>query len=649
MSSCYLTLPPDPAAVRGRSALHTLLVGGFLVAGALNGWGGHLDDIGLTALQAELGGGTPTGSGISVSQVEAAYDGANYAASANNSELVGKTFSLQSGASVESVHATTVARSFCGSVNGVAPDITQIDAYEVNGWLQSDFLRFGSSSTPRSETRRIQNHSWIANTIGSQSQDQDILRRLDYAIQRDSYVAVVGVNNFTTNPVPALMAQAYNSIAVGNDNGNHSTGGTTFDVAGRLKPDIVAPSAFGAVSYSIGTVSGAAALLLETADGVSALANARNNPEVIKALLLAGATKSPFPGWTRTPTQPLDTVYGAGRVNIQRSYHLLVAGEFAASGSVTRPNQGWDFASVGSGPARYFFDVPSGSALTNFSVVLTWNRDVSDGAGPGFNPQVSVADMNLRLYSASGFSLGAQLDSSVSTIQNVEHVFTSLGPGRYALEVTSNTSGVDYALAWGGTLQAEIATSVNQPAWGSVTPASGFYTVGDPVSFTASPSQYYLFDQWSGDLSGGNNPVPVTLSSNMTVAALFVEQLTTNYPTPYWWLAQYGYTSNQETVVTNTGANGYPLWQSYIAGLVPTDPASQLRFTSLTLPDPSHVTLTWDTVTGRVYTVWNSTNASGGFEVLSGAADLPWTIQSVTTPIVPGVPRSYYRLEVETP
>lgn len=621
----------------------------FLAVSAPLGWAGHKDDVGLTALQAELGGSAPTGAGISVSQVEAAYDGVNYAASASNSELVGKTFTLRSGASVESGHATTVARSFCGNVNGIAPGITQIDAYEVNGWLQSDFLRFGSG-TPLVENRRIQNHSWIINTIGSQSSDQNILRRLDFAIQRDGFVAVVGVNNFTTNPVPALMAHAYNAIAVGNNNGNHSSGGTTFDVAGRLKPDIVAPSAFGAVSYSIGTVSGAAALLLETADGSSGLANARNNPEVTKALLLAGATKSQFTNWTRTASQPLDPVYGAGQLNIQNSYHLLVAGEHSDSGSVTRPNRGWDFASSSSSQARYyFFDVPDGNALTNFSAILTWNREVSDGPGPGFNPQVSVSDLNLRLYGASGFTLGTQLDSSVSTIQNVEHVFTSLGPGRYALEVTSNTTGTDYALAWGGTLQAAISTSVNQPAWGSVSPASGLYTLGDAVSFTASPALYYLFDQWSGDLSGGNNPVPVTVSSNMNVTALFVEQFTINYPTPYWWLAQYGYTSNQETVVTTLGANGYPLWQSYIAGLVPTDPASQLRFTSQTLLNGTNVVLTWDTVPERVYTVWNSTNAAGNFIPLPGAVNLPATIQSLTNPMTPGTANQLFQLEAQKP
>ncbi len=490
----------------------------------------------------------------------------------------------------------------------------------------------------------------MLNSQLTQTQFEEILRRFDYAIQQDGFVAVVGLNNFSTNPVPALMAHAYNAISVGVPSGNHSTGGTTFDVAGRIKPEIVAPSAFYAVSYSCGTVSGAAALLLQTADASPGLVTARKQSEVIKALLLAGATKWSLPGWTRTPTQPLDLVYGAGLLNIQNSYHLLVAGEQGPSGSTTVSNRGWDFAPASTSPAHYFFDVPAGQTLTNFSVILTWNRKVTDSnPGSGFTPTVSVADMNLRLYSASGFTLGTLLDSSVSTIQNVEHVFTSLGPGRYALEVTSDKTGFDYALAWGGTLQAQISTSVNEPLWGSVSPASGNYTVGTQVAFTATPAPYYLLDHWAGNLTGTNNPVPVTISSNMTVTALFAERFTTNHPTPYWWLAQYGYTSNQETVVTNLGANGYPLWQSYVAGLVPTNPASQLRFTSQTLLNGLGMVLTWDTVTGRVYTVWNSTNANGNYTPAPGGVNLPATIPSFTNPIPPGAPQQFFLLEVQQP
>lgn len=632
-----------------RLLLSGITAGLFFMSATSPGFAGDKDDIGLTTLMAELGTNTPTGAGIGVSQVEAPL-GSDYSADPANPELAGKTITLKSGATGASSHATVVGISWYGISNGIAPGITQIDAYNVNLWLGTEFLNTGNSmAAPLVENRRTQNHSWIGST-GTQTTDEEILRRFDYAIQRDGFVAIVGLNNMNTNPVPELLAHCYNAISVGVPSGNHSSGGTTFEVAGRIKPEIVAPSVYYAVSFSCGVASGAVAMLLQAADASPALVNARTNSEVIKALLLAGATKTQFPSWTRTPTQPLDLVYGAGEVNIQNSYHLLKAGEFAPSSSVTVSNRGWDFGTTTASAARYFFDVPAGYALTNFSTVLTWNRTVTDiGPGSSFVMQTAVADLNLRLYHATNFTLGPLRDSSVSTIQNVEHVYTNLPAGRYALEVTSDTTGTDYGLAWGGVVQAQLTTSATPPAWGSVTPPTGNYTVGRPVSVIATPAPYFLFDHWSGNLTGSNNPVALSVTTNMTVSAIFKEQFTTNYPTPYWWLAAYGYTSNQETVVTNYGANGFPLWQSYIAGLTPTNPASQLRFTSQSLMQKTNLVLTWNTVTGRVYSILTSANVGGNFTPLVGATNLPPTVQAFTNPLAPNTPVKFYRLQVVLP
>lgn len=630
-----------------RQLLSGISAGWFFMATATFSMAGHIDDIGLTALRAELGGSVPTGAGVTISQIEAPLGTGEYAAANTDPELTGKTFTLKSGATAESFHATFVARSYCGSTNGCAVGLTQIDAWEVNNWLSSGFLHaLNSSMPPNIETRRIQNHSWVGST-GTQATDEDIIRRLDYAIQRDGFVACVGLNNMNTNPVPALLGHSYNAISIGVPSGNHSSGGTTIEVAGRIKPEIVVPSDYYATSYSCGVASGAAAMLLQTADTSPALVNARTNSEVIKAILMAGATKWQFPTWTRTPTQPLDLTYGAGQLNIQNSYHLLKAGEFPASSSVTVSNRGWDFGTTTASAARYFFDVPAGYALTNFSAVLAWNRTVTDvGPGATFTMQISVANLNLRLYFATNFTLGPQLDSSISTIQNVEHVFTNLPAGRYALEVTSDTIGTDYGLAWGGTWQAQITNNATPPTWGSVNPPSGNYTIGSPASFIATPAPYYLFDHWTGSLTGSNNPIALTVTTNMTVTALFKEQLTANFPTPYWWLASYGYTANQESVITNLGANGFPLWQSYLAGLAPTNPTSQLRFTSQTLIG-TNLVLTWNTVTGRVYSVLTSTNLNGNFFPLNNATNLPATTTALTNGLAPNSPRKFYRLQVQ--
>jgi hypothetical protein len=47
------------------------------------------------------------------------------------------------------------------------------------------------------------------------------------------------------------------------------------------------------------------------------------------------------------------------------------------------------------------------------------------------------------------FTLGSLVSVSLSTVDNTELIWaTGLAPGRYALEVSSNTNNVDYGLAW---------------------------------------------------------------------------------------------------------------------------------------------------------------------------------------------------------
>ncbi len=413
----------------------------------------YLDDVGFTDLQNELGSSMPTGAGIEVSQIEAT-SGGYYLPDTTLSQFSGKTFTDKSNVATGiSSHATNVGTFFYGRTNSLAPDIPAIDNYEANNWIGSGFLNHGSfpSQPPRVETRRIQNCSWISLSTDTNALT-DITRRLDYAINRDGYTATVSVNNGdSTDNIPGLLAHSYNAISVGRSDGLHSHGSTFYDVSGRIKPDIVAPMT--ATSWAAPIVGSAAALLLETADNDSALANGAE-PESVKAILLAGATKEEFPDWDRTHTRPLDDVYGAGELNIQNSYHILDRGEQTPSSSSNAAETGWDFNSIGTSDVTYFIDIPADGPKAELTAALTWNRIIEDGLpGPSWgDPDAVVWDLRLELYEASDFTLGLQLDYSDSPVDNVEYVYvTNLDPGQYALKVVTDSgqSGdIDYALAW---------------------------------------------------------------------------------------------------------------------------------------------------------------------------------------------------------
>lgn len=193
-----------------------------------------------------------------------------------------------------------------------------------------------------------------------------------------------------------------------------------------------------------------------------------------------------------------------------------------------------------------------------------------------------------------------------------------------------------------------LNVGVSDPAGGSVNPSEGTYFAGTTVAVTATPAKHFRFVNWSGSGSGTNNPVNVLMNSNRTLQANFTAVTTTNHPTPYWWLAAHGYTQNQENAVLELGSNGMPLWQSYIAGLDPDDPESQLRLEVTPTLTPNTVALSWNSVTGRLYTVWASSNPQEGFSPIPSAIDLPASVGGMTNNIGSG-DAQFYRLEVRLP
>lgn len=406
-----------------------------------------MSDVGYTALAAELGAALPTGAGVVAGQVEGSDKQSDYAPDVSIPNFNGKTFTFNSGPSNDSNHATTVGRNFYGNTASIAPGIDEIELYEAFPWLTDGGLATSTTSEPAVQAADVQNHSWAGGfAIDSDHADAiDALRRFDYTISRDNYVAAVGLNNGSSTPVPDLLGHAYNAITVGVSSGNHSVGGTRFDGVGRVAPHIVSPRT--KTSWATPTVAGAAAMMLEAG---GAMGPGGSESETIRAALLAGATKEEF-AWARTHERPLDDVYGAGELNVQRSYHVMAAGEQEA-GSTPVSRRGWDFNNTSAGDATYFFAVPDGQTIEELSTVLTWNRVITDG-NPApeqwGDPQASLADLQLELWSASGGALLERLDYSESSVDNVEHVYqTYLDGGEYALRVVGDGTPTDYALAW---------------------------------------------------------------------------------------------------------------------------------------------------------------------------------------------------------
>ncbi|MCG3178495.1 MAG: hypothetical protein BIFFINMI_00823 [Phycisphaerae bacterium] len=341
---------------------------GFLAVALVLPWtqtasAGYMDDIGYTSMVARrtlASQPIPNGSGVKVTQVEASLDvnGTQYLPYTPPSTIPvafsGKTFTDKTGIGAYSSHAYTVGTYYYGN-SGIASGIATIDVYSAGNWLDTGFLRAYNRYAPKVETSRIINASWVSKD--SQTSDADaieITRRLDYMVVRDNVLAVVAVNNGSTTTVPKLLGQSYNAIVVGRRDGGGSHGPTSLDVAGRSKPDIVAPGT--ASSYATPMVSAAAGLLMQTAGS-----DVHASKELtIKALLMGGATKTEFVSWSHTQTQPLDSRYGAGELNIDNSDRILTSGEQEASAVADVGTTGWDYDTLTASGKTYFFEVAAG-------------------------------------------------------------------------------------------------------------------------------------------------------------------------------------------------------------------------------------------------------------------------------------------------
>ena len=457
----------DPSAQGGRVV--RCIIGWFLgLTPLLNLHADWKDDVGYTRLMQTFSA-VPTAVAEGVSQAEAGdSNGNSYQPDFSASEFSGKTLTVKSTGTGLSGHATAVGAYFYGNSSSLIPGTSAADSYNATNWQGSDFLNLYTANLPKTEVRRVQNHSWIGIYDSSKySYPQinaavaNINQRLDFASDRDGFLAVAGANNGTSTVLPDLMCQAYHGLAVGLTSGAHSAGLTAYDGVGRMKPDLVAYESL--TSFATPQVSSAAGLISEKLRLTTyspALAKA-DYPRLTKALLLAGATKDSLSSWSRISTahpdeQPYDTVYGAGALNVLLSYRILSAGPQTAFSSSTVAATGWAVASVNkntlTASRTYFFDIPAGTANSRFSCALTWHRPVSS-ANIIFGSSPTLANLDLRLYAvaAGTFNLPATpIDASLSKVDNVEHLYqASLAPGRYALQVSStSTTPTAYALAW---------------------------------------------------------------------------------------------------------------------------------------------------------------------------------------------------------
>jgi hypothetical protein len=347
----------------------------------------------------------------------------------------------------------------------VATHVAHVDNYDANYFIQISEItnqfttNYTASLHSASTDDSVVNQSFIFGAVTIALQQAVDSAYDNYAAQNNTLFVSGAGNGGPVSP----PATCYNGIGVGVSDGSSSFGPTPDN--GRAKPDIVAPGL--ATSFSTPYVAGAAAVLMQAGlrgDG-GGNTNFADDIRTVKALLLNGAVKPV--GWANNPPSPLDTLYGAGILDVFNSYEQLTGGKHgyivATTVSTNSPHpptgasgtigalSGWDFntnssSSTSDGVNHYYFNVTNGLSNAPFTATATlvWNRQLN---------KTNINNLDLFLYGVASSNLIA---ASTSVVDNVEHIWLpQLPQGRYDLQVLKHggpntvTSSETYALAWG--------------------------------------------------------------------------------------------------------------------------------------------------------------------------------------------------------
>ncbi|MBT8043135.1 MAG: hypothetical protein KJN98_08185, partial [Pontiella sp.] len=185
---------------------------------------------------------------------------------------------------------------------------------------------------------------------------------------------------------------------------------------------------------------------------------------------------------------------------------------------------------------------------------------------------------------------------------------------------------------------------------GGISPADAVVPAGGSANFVITANSYYRIASLATNgtavsgLSFDNDSTATNLiwsnvEADGTLAATFTAQVASDPAnTPYWWLAQYNLNNFGVDAEADPDGDHLKTWQEYIAGTDPTNAASCFK----AVLDPSD-TVSWDSVSGRVYSVHWSTNLVEGFLPMATNVLYPQSSYTNTNPAADAI---FYQLEV---
>jgi len=299
--------------------------------------------------------------------------------------------------------------------------------------------------------------------------------------------------------------------------------------------------------------------------------------------------------------------------------------------------------------ATAYATTPAFSCAYTESVTLEFKRWLGVANGDAASLQVrSESNAWTTIWSSSG-------TIADTAWQSIEFDITAIAAGRTNVQVRwGMASNSDTTTHFGWNIDDVEISGIYQPASPPITgsilcrllpgetlPLGAAWRVynhpdtnwlADSTLLTnLAPATYTItFKPVPGWTTPDDQIIVITDDRTNEIDATYVTITTASFGVPLWWLNQYGITNDPETAVTTIGANGYTIWQSYVAGLNPTDPTSTFEALPTETTNDQEILLQWNPVAGRVYSIYRMSEPGTEAIPIPDAQNLTWPQSSYT-------------------
>lgn len=166
-------------------------------------------------------------------------------------------------------------------------------------------------------------------------------------------------------------------------------------------------------------------------------------------------------------------------------------------------------------PIFIFFSLTTVHAM---DVTLSWN------ASPGATGYKLYYD-NAYLDSGPPYSSVEDVEgpSVIEGGDNNQFTLYDLPKNGYRFALTAFNEYGESGYSSDAVLLPQYTLSAMCSENGSVCPAEGTYTENSVVQITAVPAEGWVFNGWNGDITSSNNPATITMDSDKSVTADFVQ------------------------------------------------------------------------------------------------------------------------------